>query len=273
MTTFGINKRVWDAVVGKETQNLERIVLAASQCAALLPDYASKSSDDRRGHIRKQPFDSLAEAERSDIALECHGDSASVVIRNALAEWATSRVDAGLALSILTEWDHKLGIWCACAVAETTFNRIGAESDRYKSVIEIIRRWVVGRATVDQVKKSARLAASASAFNTTNHAVLSLAEAVAADSNISCAEELVGGVAGTVAARSAAANYSGDGKQWWRAYDKELAVLCEVVAGAIHDFPADDGERSSGATVRSTPLLAGAIGVAIGAGAMHLARR
>ena len=75
-------------------------------------------------------------------------------VRNALAAWVKRQKNGAVALRELTEWDRKLGVWCACAVVESALKHLPAGEDRPRIAIETARSWVLGQATVEQLRKA-----------------------------------------------------------------------------------------------------------------------
>jgi len=152
MSKYGIHKDVWRVVVFGREEAPYRIALAASMCPAILGELTEQSEEDSEGFVVWTPYRSLHEAENSMVARECHDRSASVVIRNALAKWAMAQTDPETAIQSLAKWDRKLGVWCAAAVAETVLKYVLVGSIRPRIAIETSRAWVLGRATVQQLR-------------------------------------------------------------------------------------------------------------------------
>ena len=276
MSKYGISKDVWMAVVGKRKVTPALVTLAASLCPEILKEKTLASSVDEKGKVTWMPFASLHSTEQSDIAVECHGDNASIVIRNALAEWTMSHKDAEVPLRALAKWDRKLGVWCACAVAETALKHVPAGEDRPRIAIWTTRQWILGRATIDNVRNaySASSAAATAAYTayayTAAYAAYSASSAAYAAYSAAAASAAY---ANHAAAYAAAASAAADG---WpgqtRIRNAELARLCEVIAQAIINYPTDEMvEPSRGLSAGA--IAAGLAGAALGAGLMYTARK
>ena len=65
------------------------------------------------------------------------------------------------ALSQITEWSQRIGVWCACAVAREALRYVPEGDQRPLRAIEMAELWAVGKATINEVK-----AASYDAYNT-----------------------------------------------------------------------------------------------------------
>jgi len=276
MSKYGISKDVWMAVVGKRKVTPALVTLAASLCPEILKEKTLASSVDEKGKVTWMPFASLHSTEQSDIAVECHGDNASIVIRNALAEWTMSHKDAEVPLRALAIWDRKLGVWCACAVAETALKHVPAGEDRPRIAIWTTRQWILGRATIDDVRKaySASSAAASAAYTAyaTNAASAAYAYAASAAAYAAAAYSASAYAASAAAYAANAAAADGSPGQT-RISNAELARLCEVVADAIINYPTDEMVEPSRGVAGRNVLVAGALGAALGAGAMHIARK
>jgi len=262
---YGIDKRVWRAI-GRPAAGPALVALAASVCPQLL-DQGLKLTLPK----------SLADIERSDLAVECHGDSADRVIRNALAAWAETfdcyGIGADRSIRSLAHWDLKLGVWCAAAVAETALQYVPDGEDRPRNAIEAARAWTVGRARVSEVRKaqlSLRDMGSRATFSRAtfgSHASASMAAFFVMESVTSgdfMTQEYSTGNAAVYAAL--AASSARDTNE-----NVERQNLSLTVAAAIMSFPTGDIVASRGLSSRT--LIAGAAGLAMGAGIMRIARR
>jgi len=284
MSKYGISKDAWMAVVGKRKVTPALVTLAASLCPEILKEKTLASSVDEKGKVTWMPFASLAAAEQSDIAIECHGDNASIVIRNALAEWTMSHKDAEVPLRALAKWDRKLGVWCACAVAETALKHVPAGENRPRVAIETTRSWVMGRATIDNVRNaySASSATATAAYTayayTAAYAAYSASSATYTAAYYAAAHAASAYAAASAAASAyaasayAASNATYATSEWERIRNAELARLCEVIAQAIINYPTDEMvEPSRGLSAGA--IAAGLAGAALGAGLMYTARK
>ena len=269
MSKYGISKDAWMAVVGKRKVTPALVTLAASLCPEILKEKTLASSVDEKGKVTWMPFASLAAAEQSDIAIECHGDNASIVIRNALAEWTMSHKDAEVPLRALAKWDRKLGVWCACAVAETALKHVPAGEDRPRIAIWTTRQWILGRATIDNVRNAYSASSAAATAAYTAYAYTAAYAAYSASSAAAASAAYANHAAAYAAAASAAAaGWPGQ----TRIRNAELARLCEVIAQAIINYPTDEMvEPSRG--LSTGMIAAGVAGALIAASLMRASRQ
>jgi len=255
MNTFGIDRRVWDRIMGSKIPTPQRLALAASLCPEILGEIGILYS-----------YLSLAATESSALALEC--GTSPLTIRNALAEWAESLDDARYLLRMLTEWDQDLGVWCACAIADPALRYAPAVDGRARMAIKIAREYATSRTSrflmKDVIKAQSgvmdvimsSIPSVGEAYFPAYHAISMIANSRADHS------EVVRSAAFVVnSATKLSVNPEG-----------ELKRLCTVVAGAIVSYPTGEMINASRGLSRSG-LIAGAAGLLIGAGAMHLARR
>jgi len=287
MSRFGIDKSIWASVVdrapkryldrvGPDRVGPDRVVLAAAQCA----EVASEA--------RTRPFASLAAAERSDLAIECHGDNARAVIRNVLVEWVMAQKDAELAIGPLTKWDRKLGVWCACACAETVLKYVHPQP--FDGVIlsrlalEAARRWSFGRATIKQVRRAAQGAEGAAdpfavgLTYDTIHAIdfAALASVYASMTAAQGEGHAIFAVTTTALVRTDRSGLFLNADEEFQVRQMsgfELGRLREVVADAIVNYPTGEMVNASRGVAGRNVLVAGALGAVLGAGAMHIARK
>jgi len=308
MNTFGIDPRVWKAVVGSQEPTPDLVALAASMCPEVANDGMSRKEWDalsakERDKLKAEisftwePHASLFSTESSDIASQCNVPSAQV--RNALAQWTMAQRNASDALESLGQWDRKLGVWCACAVAETVLQYVPAKENAPGIAIKTARDWVEGYATDKELEKAADRAQR-----------LFISRYERFDDND---EPYVPALGAMDAARSAALGASPSPSpqrirmrfhwiEWTadaasrtlalvevgdrvdsRTFDrhfhltqiqkKENRRLREVVAGAIMEYAVGGPARSSRGLTANRTVAAGVFGVAVGAVAMHLARR
>lgn len=248
--TFGIDERVWDAVIGVLGRRKVKpgdVALAASICPEMLNDgsnlkrFLDLSPEARENFIREGkfvwlPYKSLWLTEQSDLAREC--GASPVQIRNALAAWVMGVKNARFALNRLVRWDHKLGVWCACAVGEPPLRHRPEVVSGFSTwenathAIKITRDWVRGRATWDQVDWLTRTTPMGSqatfwavdSFINRRFAGNSASEAA----SILTTEECLEG------------DFKASAPEWEKVRKKHIERLCQVVAGAIMNFPSDD---------------------------------
>jgi len=259
MNSYGIDPQVWAKVAGRSASRATPalVALAASICPELLNE-----------GIHWKPYDSLTKTEDSRIAQQC--GTSYLQVRNALAAWVMAQPYADRPLGDLARWDLRLGVWCACAVAEAALKRIPGSHPRPRGAIETARLWVMGLATIDQVRVAANLtdtedeAGLPRIVNDVYNSALAASFATySKDSEV--AARAVDYAADVVAESSGSLD-------WERYRVTALRGLREVVAEAIINYPTSDVIRPSQGLANST-LAAGFAGVALGATAMHFAKR
>jgi len=143
-----------------------------------------------------------------------------------LSQWAMTTGRADDALRVLTMWDRRFGVWCACQVAREALRFVPKDEQRPLRAIETAEAWVVGKATTDDVRSASAAAADAyayAAYAATYGAAYAVAAADDAASAARFAAYRAADAAG--ASASAAANVS------------ELAHLCTIVSDACLSFP------------------------------------
>ncbi len=74
--------------------------------------------------------------------------------RITLAQWAMSFKEARPALHSLTLYDRRLGVWCACQVAREALRYTPDVGNSARVSIETTEAWVMGQATIAQVKSA-----------------------------------------------------------------------------------------------------------------------
>lgn len=172
--------------------------------------------------------------------------------RVTMAQWVMHFKEARSAMKSLTSYDRRIGVWCACQAARKALPFLRNGEPRPLQAIETTESWLRGKATVDQVQKSADAAYSAandaSAFAAT-YSGADYAAAVsafyAAQASATSASAAVYFAAATDTAHAAddainavAAAYAADGSPvWQKKRDEELVRLREVVANACMTFP------------------------------------
>jgi len=273
MKTYGIDRRVWGQIIGEREATPALVAFAASACPEVLDEILDELGRVREDLNEWSPLPSLHLTEQSTLAIECHDRFASVVIRNALASWTMSSNDAAVAISALARWDYRLAMWCACAVAETTLNLVPAGENRPRVAIEAARSWVLGRGAIDDVRRLAGDADIAASR-------LSYAGDQAASNAASAAARAANEVYFAAYDASAAHAFAYADSFFIRygtprhtaAREDELKRLREVVAEAIINYPTGEMVGPSRGISRGT-LAAGIAGIALGAGAIRLARR
>jgi len=266
MKTLGIDPRIWKQVVGRKKASPGLVALAASACTELLEE-----------NLKWVPYKSLADTERSATAAQC--GTPPMQIRNAMVAWVMAQKDAAVALESLAIWDRRLATWCACAVAETVLKYVPDDEDRPHIAIKTTRRWVLGDASDKKVGDAAIEVNDAGDEAYTEEAYGGAPNAAYdAINSVQYATYLplesnpvyVRNSAGFVAV-AAAISVTGRPKRSAEV-KRELLRLREVVAQAIRTYPTGDLVASSRGFASSRTFAAGALGIAIGAGAAYAAR-
>ena len=172
---------------------------------------------DRNGHIVIAPINISDFARLGTLSMS--------KLKTTISQWVMERGgDAYKSLRLLTEWDHCLGVWCACFVAENALRYLPDSDERLWLAVETTKAWVRGMAAADDVRSSALEAYSVhfaadrpSAAYYAAHAVYAAAVAVY-----------------TVYPPDSAGNTAFDAAAY---NDDELIRLREVVANACLTFP------------------------------------
>jgi len=205
-----------------------------------------------------------------------HDDS-----RYALADWVMEQKDARLALEAIAEWNRTLGVWCACAMAETCLRLVPKGRKGPHLEIEMAKRWAQGHATAEQVKRIAENEDPHALHAGFSSAMLAGSEAIeaayTAANLVYVNRNRVGrnaySLAGTVASAWAYEHgYEPDTAKWDAEVKSRLADLRETILLAIHYYP---GRlvASSGGLVEPSTIIAGIIGLTIGAGVAHAMKK
>ena len=152
---------------------------------------------------------------------------------------------------------------------------------RSRIAIDTARLWVLGRATAEQARAASMASyesAEASARDTNVRPSLRrAAQSSASDASIAAyhvaydARSVASSVADAFARREGAYDYETSG--WWVRRDAVLKDLREVVADAIINYPTGEMVNASRGVAGRNVFVAGALGAALGAGAMHIARK
>jgi len=292
-----LDPRVWRAVLGKRKATPGLVALAASACPEILGEaisrkqYAELSGSDkwdalRNGAVVWNQHDSLAETESSVVAVQC-GTSA-VQIRNALAEWVMAQKEARTALELIAKWDRKLGLWCACAVAESCLMLIPTGTNQARVAIETGRAWLLGDATFEDMLKASEATKDTATELARSDADLRrrkfrgyysafYAASCAIDSVLRSATSgpAYAGASVTYASTAYASSIVGSDSEyprWKLEQAAEMVRLRDVVAQGVISYPSSEMINPSGGITRSA-VGAAVVGAIIGAGAMHLARK
>jgi hypothetical protein len=161
------------------------------------------------------------------------------------AQWTMQQKRAGAAIRKIITWDRLVGVWCACQIAREALRFAPEDEARPRIAIETTERWVVGDATIEEVRAAAdaAFAAAADAADAAAFAADAAAAADAADAAAfaayaaaTAADAAYAAYAAATAAANAAVGRS-RGQVWDRARNAELLRLREVVAEACLTFP------------------------------------
>jgi len=279
--TYGIDPRIWKAVVPPGETGPAWVALAASVCPELIDE-----------GFEWAPYGSLALTETSDVAMEC--GTPTVKIRNAIIEWVMAQKDARFSVEHLFLWDRRLGAWCALAVAEIAERYISERNNLASVAIKTARQFLLGRRTVDEVVAATNDVEGQgddnffvyddgmtllSAYQCTCFAARGSAGFASA---LAWLESAPGRYAQNSVIYTAAASAhmstregiygNNQTSQWKDAQRISMRDLNAVVASAIISYPSSE-ILASGRIVSGKTLTAGIAGAALGAAAVHLARR
>jgi hypothetical protein len=151
------------------------------------------------------------------------------------AQWTMQQKKADAAIRQIITWDRRVGVWCACQVAREALRFVPEGEVRPRIAVETAERWVVGDATIEEVRAArdaARAAIAAAAYVTAYAATAATSAADAANAAAYLAD-----AAADAAAYSAATAGLRRGQDWVRAKDAELVRLREVIANSCLTFP------------------------------------
>jgi hypothetical protein len=174
-----------------------------------------------------------------------------------VAQWVMTTDGASDALRVLTVWDRRFGVWCACAVAREALHYVLAEDQRPLRAIEAAEAWAIGKATIETVTTADAAARSAANYAKAalGASVYNIAAADAAAQAAAIADAAVAAAAAAAdpayeaadvakkAARVASiaarrdADRREDFENWNTAFYAELFRLREVIANACLSFP------------------------------------
>ena len=225
-----IPQRSYNALVRKGT--LEEVLLALITDPLAAEDVA----DELEAKTRKLP--AVTPSVFADL-----GANALSAWKITVAQWVMTQADARPALRALIAYDRRLGVWGACQVAREALSYVFVGEDRPRIAIETTEAWVVGRASIEQVRQSAAAAnaAAVSAAYATSAAAWAAAAAAnaAADAAYAAYAATAAACATAAAAAAADAAYAYGSAKWNAARDAELIRFREVVANACMTFPVE----------------------------------
>jgi len=306
MNTFGIDPRVWMAVVGKQEATPALVAFAASLCIDGLSEGAMDAQGKPKGpHVvvwqervpsawdprvmTWTPRKSISSMDEADRALGCDGASVAVAVRASLAEWVLAQGNAEIALNALAKWDRKLATWCAAAIAESVAHHSRPGEKRPLQTANTVRDWIRGKATAKQVDEaiSAASLAANDAHNVyimTSLPPLKSAAVAATEAAYAAYDAALYAIHGpspvvfravahaAVAGVNARAPAVFNERSWKKAIDAEFKRLREVVAKGVVSYP-NRGLIVSSQGISTQAVVAGVVGAVLGAAVMRAARK
>jgi hypothetical protein len=147
-------------------------------------------------------------------------------LRGVLTEWIMEQDNGENAIYLITNWDKRLGVWLAAAVAETALRFVPASEERPARAVQAARDWVYGSATYLDVSA----AAAAAAYS--EYADVDAAYAANAASNAAAAAFY----ADTAAAEAAAADAAHDAVEQ-AAYADPNVGMRNTLVNAVWAYP------------------------------------
>lgn len=81
-----------------------------------------------------------------------------------IAQWAEAQTDAAFAMRMVTLYDRRLGVWCACQLAREVMSFVSPDEKIHKATIELTESWVRGGAEIKKVRSAAKSAISAADY-------------------------------------------------------------------------------------------------------------
>jgi hypothetical protein len=139
---YGIDPKVWSAIIGKKKPTLPRIMFAAALDPLLIHDL---------GEIAEPR--SLIECVRlADMGTR--GDLRDY-LRSVLVAWIMEQDTSHTAIRPIAKWDQRLSVWLAAAAAETVLRFVPQGEDSPARAVQAAREWVYGSATYQSVRAAA----------------------------------------------------------------------------------------------------------------------
>lgn len=131
--------RSFNALVG-DKETIENLLIA------LMVD--ELESEDVANYIWKRPQNRPLVTSRAFFEM---GANATDAWKRTLSQWCMRQDSAPDALVKLTIYNWRLGVWCACQLAQDALRliRIGGRATR--TSIEMTKAWVAGKVTIDRV--------------------------------------------------------------------------------------------------------------------------
>jgi hypothetical protein len=166
--------------------------------------------------------------------LDWRGDLGVDIALQVAAQWTIQQKEARTVIEQIIAWDHRVGVWCACQVAREALRFVPEDEERPRIAIEATERWVIGDATIDEVRSATAAAETAYVAAYTDY--VNAADDASADaaSAYAAAAFAAAAAAYTAADADAGRNYE---QIWERARNEELVRLREIVANACMTFP------------------------------------
>jgi hypothetical protein len=145
MNPYGIDPKVWQAVIADEAPTLPRVMFAAALDPLLIHDLDEIPEP-------QSLIDCIRLAE-----MGTRGDL-NQYLRGVLAEWIMEQKYAETSIRPIAQWDQRLGVWLAAAAAETALRFVPKGEERPARAVQAARDWVYGLATVRDVRAAAEAA-------------------------------------------------------------------------------------------------------------------
>lgn len=205
------------------------IALAHILCAAIVDSENAEDASDQYG-VYGTPH-SLRDF------LEWRGAVGVDLALQISSQWTMQQDEARPAILEIVAWDHRAGVWCACQAAREALRFVPEDEARPRLAIETVERWVVGEATIGEVR-AATASASAAAATADAADAANAAEAVAYVSNavVHAAHYDLVSTAIFDVAEAYAERRENRGARGLSRY-RELIRLREVISNACMTFP------------------------------------
>lgn len=168
------------------------------------------------------------------------GSKAVSAALQTIAEWTMRQSGADVAIVQITQWNRRLGVWCACQTSKMLLGEVSSDVEPFKELISLIEGWVVGR--VGRLD----LQVAASRFNESTYNYESSFDLYARDAVVNAAfagsyrdeEYADASTKQSVAAAAMAPLDRLDGSvKWNREFAERLAYLRRFIANACLTFP------------------------------------
>lgn len=136
----------FEAYVRSESPSLDEVL-----CALIVDPQKARKAYAKNG-IAGTPH-SLYDFQES-------GESAFRSALETIAQWVTIQPDAETAVRSITEYSHRLGVWCALSLARDALRVIAPKEKRPAKSLEVVRSWIAGKANFVQLENASEDASS-----------------------------------------------------------------------------------------------------------------